>query len=132
MQCPKCEEGINESIIKVQPCPCIDGIEVGFSCPGCGREFFCLLSTNTFLQDLGKPSAVEVPDEAVTVSILSLVDITVDEAIVAGWSGGQRLKAIDWASAVHFRDTGNYGDAEVPEMPGFLRPYQGNPFEEVT
>jgi hypothetical protein len=131
MQCPKCAENINESAINTQPCPFFDGLEVAFSCPGCGRSFFCLLSPNTFLEDLGKPPAVEVPDEAVTVSILSLVGVTVDEAVAAGWSGEQRLRAVDWAGAIHLQASDN-DDVEMPKMPEFLKQYQGNPFEEVT
>jgi hypothetical protein len=131
MQCPKCTGTVEESDIRVQPCPCLDGIEVAFTCPGCRQSFFCLLSPNTFLQDLGKPTAADVPDEGVTVSILSLVGVTVDEAVVAGWNAEQRLQAVDWAGAIHLQASDN-DDVEVPKMPVFLRHYLKNPFMEVT
>jgi hypothetical protein len=129
MQCPKCTENIEESGITIQPC--LDLIEVAFTCPGCRRSFFCLLSPNTFVQDMGKPAVADVPDEGVTVSILSLVGVTVDEAVVAGWNAEQRLQAVDWAGAIHLQASDN-DDVEVPEMPEFLEEYQGSPFLEVT
>jgi hypothetical protein len=123
---------IEELDIDVLESRAIIGFEVGFNCPGCGKEFYCILTPGSFVEAPKAESTTEAePDASVTVTILSLVDITVDEAVVHGLSDEQRLQAIDWASAVH-AEAGDHVGVEIPPMPEFLEEHQGSPFLEVT
>lgn len=133
MQCPKCIAHIDEADIDVFDRPDFKGFEVSFRCPGCERDFYCIVTPRSFLEADPQRELEEDPDPdpAVTVAILSLVGITVDEAITEGWSGEQRLQAVDWASAVH-AEAGDHVGVEVPNMPEFLEDFQGAPFLEVT
>jgi len=132
MRCPKCTANISEETVDVLERFDVVGFEISFQCPGCGRDFFCIVTPGTFLEWNSEESEGSV-DEAVTVAILSLVGVTVDEAVVVGWSEEQRLQAIDWAAAVH-AEAGDHVGVEIPEMPAFLEEFQekGSPFLEVT
>ncbi|MRR33180.1 hypothetical protein EG829_00575 [bacterium] len=135
MQCPKCIAHIDEAAIDVFARPDFKGFEVSFRCPGCERDFYCIVTPGSFLEADPQPELEEDPhpDPAVTVAILSLVGVTVDEAVAAEWSGEQRLQAVDLAAAVH-AEAGDYVGVEIPEMPAFLEEFQGqgSPFLEVT
>lgn len=66
-------------------------------------------------------------NDAVGVTCLSLAGITVDEAIVAGWTDEQWWQAVDWSTAVYV-EANDHDDIEVPPMPEFLVQYvEGTP-----
>lgn len=58
MQCPKCIAHIGEEAIDVLAHPDFKGFEVSFRCPGCERDFFCIVTAGSFLevdQEQGSP-----------------------------------------------------------------------------
>jgi hypothetical protein len=125
MQCPKCTTTIPPSHIDISDSRAIIGYEVGFLCPGCRREFYCIVTPGTFLER----TPVEIPDEGETAGILSLAGVEVDEAVVSTWSARQRQSACTWAVATCYKADGHF--TEVPPMPGFLEEHQV-PFMKET
>jgi len=123
MQCPKCTTNIEGLDIDVLESRAIIGFEAGFCCPGCRAEFYCILTPGSFVEAPKTEASEDGPDATVTVTILSLVGITVDEAVVQGWDDVKRLQAIDWASAV-YAEAGDHVDVEIPPMPEFLEEFK--------
>lgn len=47
MNCPACQKEIPPKVITIENNE--DDVEVGFTCPSCRVEYFCLLTSGTFL-----------------------------------------------------------------------------------
>jgi hypothetical protein len=122
MHCPTCKTNIDRSDIGINPSRVdFSAITVVMICPKCDKGWMVMLTSQSFVEI---PDQLVPPrDDSVTVGIMSLVGIIVDEAMVAQWTDEQCMNAVDWAGAVYMEASDN-DDVEIPEMPEFLEQYQ--------
>ena len=77
-------------------------------------------------QDLNKEAEQEIPTPSAEMirMLLELIDVKdVPLAVIEGWTAGQRLEVVDYASCVQLR-AGDHDDIEVPPIPEVLSSYR--------
>ena len=79
-------------------------------------------------RDLSKEEEQEIPtpNAEMVRMLLELIDVeNVPLAVIEGWTAGQRLEVVDYASCVQLR-AGDHDDIEVPPIPDVLKQYGRN------